>query len=156
MKFRNLRIAWSVMCGILCLMLIALWVRSYWQWDNVGTNKTPSLYHVVSLDGRAILLNELFIPTGSDTGDRRSWFYLTQESGPMPPYSFPSYLGFYVKLGKSQWIIALPYCFLAAAAIAMAAFPWARWHLTFSLRTLLLTVTFLALALGTIVWLTHA
>jgi hypothetical protein len=33
MKFRKLRIAWSVACGILCLLLIVLWVRSYWSSD---------------------------------------------------------------------------------------------------------------------------
>src|SRR5262245_46484708 len=31
--FRTLRIAWSVAFGILCLLLIVLWVRSYW-WLN--------------------------------------------------------------------------------------------------------------------------
>ena len=30
MRFRKLRIAWSVGCGILCVLLIVLWVRSYW------------------------------------------------------------------------------------------------------------------------------
>jgi hypothetical protein len=27
MKFRKLRIAFSAVCGVLCLLLIALWVR---------------------------------------------------------------------------------------------------------------------------------
>ena len=30
MRFRKLRIAWSVVCGIACVLLIVLWVRSYW------------------------------------------------------------------------------------------------------------------------------
>src|SRR3954451_11071314 len=30
MKFRKLRIAWSAACGIACVLLIVLWVRSYW------------------------------------------------------------------------------------------------------------------------------
>jgi hypothetical protein len=29
------RIAFSVTCGILCLLLIVLWVQSYWWADNV-------------------------------------------------------------------------------------------------------------------------
>ena len=36
MRFRKLRIAWSIAWGIACLLLIALWVRSYWHWDEVG------------------------------------------------------------------------------------------------------------------------
>jgi hypothetical protein len=30
-RFRKLRIAWSVGCSVLCLLLIVLWVRSYHQ-----------------------------------------------------------------------------------------------------------------------------
>jgi hypothetical protein len=29
MKYRKLRIAWSGVYGVLCLLLIGLWVRSY-------------------------------------------------------------------------------------------------------------------------------
>src|SRR4051812_42896523 len=29
MRFRKLRIAWSVLCGLACVLLIAVWVRSY-------------------------------------------------------------------------------------------------------------------------------
>src|SRR4051812_28474407 len=32
-RFRKLRIAWSVMCGVACVLLIVLWVRSYWHGD---------------------------------------------------------------------------------------------------------------------------
>src|SRR4051812_42704575 len=34
MRFRKLRIAWSVFWGVACLVLILLWVRSYWYWDS--------------------------------------------------------------------------------------------------------------------------
>src|SRR4051794_7311826 len=33
MKYRKLRIAWSVTWGIAAVLLIALWVRSYWIVD---------------------------------------------------------------------------------------------------------------------------
>src|SRR5262245_28443668 len=33
--FRGIRIAWSVGCGVLCLLLIALWVRSYWWVEEI-------------------------------------------------------------------------------------------------------------------------
>jgi hypothetical protein len=35
MRFRKLRIAWSVICGVLCLLLIVLWVRSYYRTDRI-------------------------------------------------------------------------------------------------------------------------
>ena len=38
MRFRKLRIAFSVLCAATCVLLIVLWVRSYWWIDQiVGT-----------------------------------------------------------------------------------------------------------------------
>ena len=45
MKYRKLRIAWSVVFGILCLLLVAWWVRGYW-WHDGGFVKAPPAYHV--------------------------------------------------------------------------------------------------------------
>src|SRR6187401_737617 len=33
MNYRKLRIAWSVGCGIAVVLVIVLWVRSYWWFD---------------------------------------------------------------------------------------------------------------------------
>jgi hypothetical protein len=35
MRYLKLRIAWSAFCCIACVLLIVLWVRSYWQRDGV-------------------------------------------------------------------------------------------------------------------------
>ena len=35
MRFRKLRIAFSATCLIACLLLIVLWVRSYWKSDEI-------------------------------------------------------------------------------------------------------------------------
>jgi hypothetical protein len=40
---RLLRIAFSVACGIVCLMVIAVWVRSYWWVDAIPF--APSHYN---------------------------------------------------------------------------------------------------------------
>ena len=34
-KYRKLRFTWSAICGVLCLLLFALWVRSYSWMDAV-------------------------------------------------------------------------------------------------------------------------
>jgi hypothetical protein len=39
MKHRKLRIAWSVTWGIAAMLIIALWVRSYWYWEGVKLQK---------------------------------------------------------------------------------------------------------------------
>jgi uncharacterized SAM-binding protein YcdF (DUF218 family) len=35
MRYRKLRIAWSVVCGIACVLLVVLWVRSQSLYDAV-------------------------------------------------------------------------------------------------------------------------
>ena len=39
MRYRKLRITWTAICAIACLLLLVLWVRSYWD------------YFVISLPG---------------------------------------------------------------------------------------------------------
>src|SRR6476619_1389766 len=41
MRFRKLRITWSVFCGIVCVLLIVLWVRSYRPGDIIVVRKSP-------------------------------------------------------------------------------------------------------------------
>ncbi len=36
MRFRKLRIAWSVFWGLAAVLLVVLWVRSYWWVDQLG------------------------------------------------------------------------------------------------------------------------
>src|SRR4051794_10959899 len=52
MRFRKLRIAWSVMCLIACVLLIVLWVRSYWWADVFSSAKG---YSVGSLRGELLV-----------------------------------------------------------------------------------------------------
>src|SRR4051794_39162743 len=47
MRLRKLRIAWSVFWGLACVLLIVLWVRSYFRvdmvvWDRVGSISSES------------------------------------------------------------------------------------------------------------------
>src|SRR3954464_5214213 len=42
MKFRKLRIAWSVSWGLSCVLLVVLWVRSHFVIEGVGrASQTP-------------------------------------------------------------------------------------------------------------------
>jgi hypothetical protein len=44
MKYRKLRIAWSVAWGIVAVLLVVLWVRSYWRMDQLIHSVSPSDY----------------------------------------------------------------------------------------------------------------
>jgi hypothetical protein len=54
-RFRKLRIAWSVGWGVVCLLLIALWVRSYWWTDSIWRYTPTGGTRIDSLYGKAIL-----------------------------------------------------------------------------------------------------
>ena len=43
MKHRKLRIAWSVAWGIVAVLLVALWVRSYWRLDTLSPSRTTNI-----------------------------------------------------------------------------------------------------------------
>src|SRR6476620_1107606 len=70
MKYRKLRIAWSVLCGMAVLLLIALWVRSYQFQDEVyvgyvGPSAGQTGVNVnllVSLRGRLIVQPRNAVP----------------------------------------------------------------------------------------------
>jgi hypothetical protein len=82
MRFRKLRIAWSVLCGLSCVPVSVLWLRSYWQ---------------------------------------RAEMY---------------------------WAVV----FFASLSALFACIPWLPWSNRFSLRTLLLATTLVAVTLGVIAY----
>jgi hypothetical protein len=120
MRYRKLRIAWSVMCGIGCLLLIVLWVRSYSCNDHVHFPVMSD--RMVTIDSTA---NRLSITT----------------------YSLYRPLAWHRGITLPHWCLIL-------IASALAAVPWLRWR--FSLRTLLIATTLIAVVLGIIVWMSRA
>ena len=72
MRFRKLRIAWSVGCGIACVLLIVLWVRSYktlyWCY---GLPHNGQVLHLHVAEGLFILFTEKGCPPGKSEVFRR-------------------------------------------------------------------------------------
>ncbi len=150
MRFRKLRIAWSVGCGIACVLLIALWVRSYFAFDffNHGF-PDKSGYIVESINGalviayfnRPVILDSGYGTHAPDVGQsatRNTW------KG--------TWAGFRLAVDKSfGYRIALPFWFLTLLLMAIGALPWFRWSNRFTLRTLLIATTLFAVVVGLIV-----
>jgi hypothetical protein len=142
MKHRKLRIAWSVAWGIACVLLIALWVRSKSVCDQLWLRyrQSPdSVLHIVSESGRIVFehhpVPDMYLGDPDDSGRR------------------PSGLGFQVLRWGSQTDVFIPDWFLILILGAIAAIPCLRLSLRFSLRTLLIVTTLVAVGLGLIVWL---
>jgi hypothetical protein len=140
--FRGLRIAWTVGFGILCLLLIALWVRSYWWIDVLaGPDISDRLFSLTSnSSGLTLAGYETSHPavspwsttTFSSLNTHRSYFLFTIAQGP--------------EVCGAQ----TPHWFAVTLFATLAAVPWIRWR--FSLCTLLIAVTLVAVGMGLIVY----
>jgi hypothetical protein len=141
MKYRKLRVAWSFAWGVMCLLLIALWVRSYSYLDTIGT--PPAV--VTSWRGQLLAGGSVHQTRTSDRDE------------PGNP-SLDIVLGVYVLstmdrgdltyTGSTSLSLAAPLVLLGMLTIA----PWIRSR--FSLRTLLIAVTVVAVGLGLAVYVT--
>jgi hypothetical protein len=150
MRFRKLRIAWLVVWGLAAVLLIVLWVRSYVRTDVVqgplGGNVACS---AASMHGRLVASIGMFeIPI-------MSWLVHSSPSDEqgveIPRRIAPS--GFALIHSVGKWVIHVPHWFALVGCAAFAAVPWLPWWSNrFSLRTLLIATTLVAVVLGLIVY----
>jgi hypothetical protein len=147
MRFRKLRIAWSVMWSLLAVLLVVLWVRSYWQAGCFGCQSRPSFF-IHSQRGQLTYMSGL--PERVRLGFLRdSTFFDATRVSPPPVWGFGA-----ATSGGIISLLFLPYwpvVLLASTLAVLGVLPWLRWR--FSLRTVLIAMTLVALVLGAIVWL---
>ncbi len=151
MRFRKLRITWTVFCGIACVLLIALWVRSYDTKDMIAghTSQTRGIC-AYSVEGWL----DVSATTVRDTSRNYGWHVTIGELDPgyhkptLWRHVFPNFEG---STFRSGFHYQIPYWFLISTSFIFAPVPRLRWR--FSLRTLLIATTLVAVALGLIVWL---
>ncbi len=150
MKHRKLRIAWSVMWGLVAVLLILLWARSYHLYDFASHNFFGNRGFIIeSIRGvgfvkyapGATIVNA----HGSSAPDR--------SRVPGEIFAKGTWGGFEFSTRAGGLVFAMPFWFLSLTAIVFTICPWARTIRRFSLRTLLIATTLVAVALGLIVWL---
>ena len=147
---RYLRIAFSAMCLIVAVLVCVLWVRSYMTVDFFLQNKaSPFRITASSHSGRIVIW----------IGESRGALNAAWRSMPIERVKTLSSatLWFTVysrKSASSSGIgrvgVQSPHWFAAIAAGALGSLPWI--HLRYSLRTLLIATTLVAVVLGAIVY----
>jgi hypothetical protein len=147
MRYRKLRIAWSAVCGVLCLLLVALWVRSTWYSEEcwfplpnnhgLGFGSSRHCLHIAIQD-------RTVNPSTYIVG-----YACTDQKALLPAENWHTFLGFRAARDADIFTISIPYWFLL---LIFAALPWLPFK-RFSLRTLLIATTLVAVVLGLIVWL---
>src|SRR3954467_7901817 len=133
MTFRKLQIAFSAICGIACVFLIALLVRSYGSCDTVYIHGG---HLITSLMGRLYFDEDIVIVHGR----RKTW---QRELFGYSVRGLTVHLGNIGLRGTGARLSVWP---VIAAIALLAASPWMRWR--FSLRTLLIGMTLIA----TLLW----
>jgi hypothetical protein len=151
MRFRKLRIAWSVGCAIAGLLLIVLWVRSYWWMEGFRYGATESRGVIIeSISGEvdfSYCLTTRRLPS-------RCWStyvptsYSTLQKLLLSNFSAKS---FHRRFYPDGVLTAVPYWFFVVSAGVVPGVPWIRWPKQFTLRTLLIATTLVAVVLGLIV-----
>jgi hypothetical protein len=144
---RGLRIAWSVAFGILCVLLVVLWVRSYWQADALTL---ASHLKLSSADG-CIQFQTMFAPYSF----KDDWAYSSWRMR-WPPYEqtivdIAEQNLFRFRRSSMHGPGLVPYWLAVCIAATLAAAPWIR----YSLRTLLIATTAVAVILGLVVYATR-
>ena len=171
MRFRKLRIAWSVCWGLLAVLPLVLWVRSYTRLDVIGFPYTGMTYpahdwtwwtEVVSCRGQLAWEGSNLVKKGKSVWTWMTWpirggeMDFKDNSGK----PLPSVLGFkYVERSPktaqrpSQYVFVVPYYFPFLLTSSLSLAPWVRYlPRRFSIRTLLIVTTLVAVVLGLIVW----
>ncbi|HEX4413018.1 MAG TPA: hypothetical protein VH107_05275 [Lacipirellulaceae bacterium] len=140
MKYRKLRITWSVAWIVAAALLTVLWVRSYWRSDYVRCvfSSTRGIQLTI-FDGFATL-----DAGGYYSGGKRLEFNLNRPADEAPVL-------WHLRLGYFAEDVCLPIWLLAAAAALLGLAP--RLSLThFSLRGLLIITTLIAVGLGLLIY----
>jgi hypothetical protein len=145
MKYRKLRIAWSVGCGILCLLLIALWVRSYWKYDFLDRfNTSRMLTSLESSSGRLRFGLTDYKTVPAFTVKPHAWSL--RGYGPERVHENV----FSYESNSLQTTVGFPHWLPVLIAALLSVTPWLHWR--FSLRTLLIGMTVVAILLGLTLW----
>jgi hypothetical protein len=148
---RRLRIAVSVFFALVAFALSVLWVRSYWRSDRVsipGWDACPII--IESSRGQLSAMHFTMV--------ENRWKWRTRKTNPPDIYSDPKptweVLTFDSMTGRTITAVLLPHRFLAAgfAILSGAAAFLSRPSSQFSLRTMLIATTLVAIVLGLAVW----
>ena len=127
-RFRKLRIAWSVAWAIVALLILALWVRSYVVYDHVVVHYPSGLEWFIAYSNKGV--------------------YIVSTYGLLAPHATfrGGLLGEVGGVRRSAYHIRSRCSVVCTVSIA----PWI--HYRFSLRTLLIATTLVAVVLGLIMW----
>lgn len=152
---KYLRIAVTVLSLTACVLLVALWVRSYYYLDEWARPISQTRWFgASSIKGQLRCCIGMFNPAvpiqasdwGIESTDSRLGYARNEVEDTNWGIAF---------FAINSWTIWGPHWFLALLSASLAVAPWLKWSKRFSLRTLLIAMTLIAMSLGTIILLSR-
>jgi hypothetical protein len=142
---KYLRIAVTGFCLTACMLLIALWASSYATRDSVFWPWIDHAVQVTSLKGHVVVG-----VVGKEPAARWEPFKIEHSAieGRFKTLFDNDVLGFYFERKPGELRFDVPHWFLVLLGMMTAAAAWRHEKWRFSLRTLLIATTLLAVALG--------
>jgi hypothetical protein len=138
---KYLRIAVTALSMTACVLLVALWVRSYWWRDSIAISSERTVVSRTGFIGIA--------RSPEFARQHRRWSLASlplgrRDKGPAPwMVLYKSY-----PLNKSE--LAVPIWMVLGALIVFTISAWLPWR--FSLRTLLIATTLVAIGFGVVIY----
>jgi hypothetical protein len=139
MKFRKLRITWSVAWGLACALLVLLFARSYWRSDAVIMPCNSARVYIASSNIATLEL------AYTDNQDARAAFQGWVTSPAYWDANERGEVGMFNRIRGGRPIFRVPHWALFLPAFGFAVAPWFR---RFSLRTFLIIVGLVSAALA--------
>src|SRR5690349_13714393 len=120
LRFRNLRIGWSIIWGLACVLLIVLWVRSYWRFDQIVWNNART-FAASSHRGKLSIQTyngSMFLPPG--------WFRVSFSNSAFDSDDFEptTLLGFAWQTRDGWSTVVLPIWFVLLLAGGVGVTAW--------------------------------
>jgi hypothetical protein len=143
-----LRIAVTALSLTACVLLIALWVRSYWWFTHFGNE-----YYISCVVADGVFQSNWYRNPSENAwyidNTRMEDFNRMAYGGPTRPVdSAPALLP---NFAFGPFWLVIPVWFLVIVAVAIAVSPWVSRLRRFSLRTLLIATTLVAVGMGIVV-----
>ena len=148
MKFRNFRIAWSVAWGVVAVLLYVLWVRSYWQSYAITVQQSGDYYSEFRWQSGQIIFSNGYEPSSGMWRKRFSLAFRSRTNEDRIQFAFPT--KFVFQVAEVFPVAVIPQWSVILLCMPASAIVWLPWR--FSLRTLLIATTLIAMVLGIIVW----
>jgi hypothetical protein len=145
MGFRNLRIAFSAVGLFACELLIVFWVASYN--DSLGGSN-----HIAKTSGMTVeaFRGQIGLTLSSSIPWKPKIVWDTNQTARSKNKSVGTF-GFALSQTPVGDIFIFPFWLPVFLTLAVAAAPWIHWAKRFSLRTLLIATTLIAVVLGVII-----